>query len=296
MKFLLQKHVVAVTQTPVRLSDYSYVHFDKLPSRKALKKAIKKGAISVNGAVAKTATLIQPNDIIEHFELPDDIQPIYELDLEVIYEDDYLAVIRKPGGLLSNGFPFKTAERALAHNLQASTQKDSLRYPKIVHRLDRATTGLLLCSKTAQTHIHLARQFQNKTIQKRYQAVVIGATPKQWLFTQAIDNQKAITELATVVTSPSKRFEQLSLVNLYPLTGRTHQLRKHCAEAGFAILGDALYGTEEKLLRQKGLFLAAVQIQFEHPSTGESMNIEISAPNKFELYRLREARRGEGND
>jgi len=177
------------------------------------------------------------------------------------------------------------------HNLKISTAVDAFELPRPVHRLDYATSGLLLIAKTTSANIALSRQFENKTIQKRYQAIVIGKLAAQkGEIEEAIEGKSAITKYQVKQTSPSLKTGHLSLIDLYPLTGRTHQLRIHMANLGHPILGDQLYHGDKPLLQGKGLFLCAVELNFEHPFNKGRMNFRIDAPNKF-TYRLEQEKR-----
>ncbi|MEL7121358.1 MAG: pseudouridine synthase, partial [Bacteroidota bacterium] len=172
---VLDTHIVGLLTHPVRLSDYAIGIFDAhLPSRKSVKKAILKGALIVNGEVGMTATWITTGDQIELIAIDEPTAQVFELDLEVIYEDDYLALINKPGGIPIHGHQLRTLTNALPYNIKYSTQKDALASMRPVHRLDAATCGLLLVAKTKRTQIDLSRQFQEKKVSKVYTALVCG--------------------------------------------------------------------------------------------------------------------------
>ncbi len=288
---ILQTHIVPEGIKEVRLSNYAIGIFPQLPSRKGLNKAIKKGRIYINGKKASTGTWVAAGQKIELIALDQKPPKIYQLDLPVIYEDEQLAVIHKPAGIIVSGNQFHTIQNALLHNLTPSKAIDAFQLPRPVHRLDHATSGLLLIAKTTSATIHLSQQFATKTIQKRYQAVVIGQVlPTEGMIDKKIEEKEAITKYEVEQTALSLKTGHLSLVNLYPLTGRTHQLRIHLAHLGHPILGDKLYHQDSPLLKGKGLFLAAVELTFEHPTSREMMNFKIAAPPKFN-YRLEQEER-----
>jgi len=106
-----------------------------------------------------------------------------------------------------------------------------------------------------------------------------------------IDGKDAITYFEKIKVVPSLKNKWLSLIDLFPQTGRTHQLRIHLSSLGFPILGDALYGKEGMILKHKGLFLCAVELIFSHPKTNEKMKVEINVPQKYETLLRREERR-----
>ena len=286
----LQKHIARL-ETTSRLSDYAVGIFDAIPTRKGIKKAIKKGAIYVNDEVGKTGTWVQKGDEVVLYDLDESPHKVYEFDLPIVYEDDAIALINKPGGIAISGNFYKTVQNALPYNLTKSTATDALSIPRPVHRIDAATCGLLLIAKTKSAHLHLSKQFEQKTIQKQYQAIVIGKLPKQGRIETPIDNKPSTTIYEQVEVIPSLKNTFLTLVNLYPVTGRTHQLRKHLTGLNHPILGDKLYGKEGLILWKKGLFLCAISLSFQHPTTSKAMHIRIEPPNKFRAILEREAKR-----
>lgn len=286
-----QTHTVPKNINAIRLSDYAIGIFPQIPSRKGVKKAIKAGAIYLDGKPGHTGDWVSTGQKIELIELDKKPSKIYAFDLPVIYEDEQLAVIHKPAGIVVSGNQFHTIQNALLHNIKVSKAVDAFKLPRPVHRLDHATAGLLLIAKTTSANIALSEQFEKKTIRKRYQAVVMGKLAiTKGEIEEAIEGKPAITKYEVKQTSPSLKIGHLSLLDLYPLTGRTHQLRIHLANLGHPILGDKLYHGDQPLLQGKGLFLCAIELSFEHPLTKEDMNFRIDAPNKF-AYRLEQEKR-----
>ncbi|MFK7983217.1 MAG: pseudouridine synthase [Saprospiraceae bacterium] len=288
---ILHSHLVLANIKDVRLSDYVIGIFPQIPSRKGVKKAIKNGQVYIDGIQANTGNWVRTGQKIELVALDRKPPKIYQLDLPVIYEDDQLAVIQKPAGIIVSGNQFHTIQNALLHNLTPSKAIDAFQLPRPVHRLDHATSGLLLIAKTTTANIHLSEQFKNKTIQKKYQAVAIGQLSKSTgLITEQIEGKEAITKYEVIQMVRSLKTGHLSLLNLYPQTGRTHQLRIHLADLGHPILGDKLYHGATPLLKGKGLFLSAVELTFEHPIGSEMRNFKIETPAKFR-YRLEQEER-----
>lgn len=278
-----QKHIVPKGIEAVRLSDYAPAVFSAfIPSRKGIKKAIDRGAFRVDGQLGKTGTWIKEGQCIELLEIEQKARKVFKLLLEIIYEDQDLALLYKPAGFMVNGNSFQTIENALAFNLRPSTALDRLAQPRVVHRLDAATTGLLLVAKTRTAQIDLGQQFEQHSIQKIYRAVVVGHLAEQGLIDSPVDKKGAITKFKTIKKVNSIHRGNLTLVELYPQTGRRHQLRKHLAGLDCPILGDLLYGKEGEVLKGKGLFLCAVGLIFKHPKTLELLTFRVSEPNKFE--------------
>ncbi|MCK4564938.1 MAG: RluA family pseudouridine synthase, partial [Verrucomicrobia bacterium] len=277
----------------VRLSDYARTAFPSIPSRKAAAKAIKRGELRIDGAPAQSGDWVKSGQMLEWLESQRAIPKIYRLPLEVVFEDDHLAVVNKPPGIEVSGNKFKTVENALAGNLTPSTQPDALRWPRPVHRLDYATSGLLLVAKTAAAQVFLGNQFEEREIHKRYRAVAMGKLETPGQVDEPIGGMPAQSEYAPVETVPSLRRGHLTLVDLFPLSGRTHQLRIHMAAIGHPIVGDQKYGQAKNVLKGKGLFLAAVELRFPHPATHREQVVSIETPPKFKSLLNREKARWE---
>jgi 23S rRNA pseudouridine1911/1915/1917 synthase len=277
----IESHIVPVLEGKVRLSDYAGGLFKTIPSRKGMKKAIDRGLVRLNGKAANTGDFISEGDVIELLENPDKNRPIIELKLEVLFEDEYLAVINKPAGIEVSGNKKWTLENALSFNLEPSSESDALKFPKPVHRLDYPTSGALLIGKSATVVIALNKLFEERKVQKVYHAVTIGKMEKFGTIETPIDGRPSKSTFTVLQTLDSERFTHLNLVKLKPHTGRRHQLRKHLSEIGNPILGDRDYGTEGLILSGKGLYLHASSLLFSHPITQEELFIEAALPKKF---------------
>ena len=285
------RHIVPGGTPRVRFREYACSVFTLLPSRKAVVKAIKRGGFTIDGAAASTGSWVSPGQVIEFLDPDTPAAPTYSLRLRVLFEDEHVAVVEKPAGVVVNGNRFRTLEHALPYNLSASRERDALSAPRPVHRLDGPTGGLLLAAKTARAMVALGRQFEERAVDKRYRAVVMGQLEGEGLIDAPVDGRQAVTAYRAVRGAPSLRSGRLTLLDLWPGTGRTHQLRRHLAGAGFPILGDAAYGPPGRVLRGKGLFLAAVELSFEHPLSGERLGFTMDDPPKFASLLEREERR-----
>lgn len=267
--------------TPMRLQEYGVGIFNAALTKSALKKALKKNFITVNAISATSATFIHGGEVIR-LSIPEEAGPKKKLvfPLTVVFEDDHLAVIHKPAGILVSGNHFKTIANALTQNIQGSTLPDATT-PQPVHRLDYATTGLLLVGKTNSSIRALNRLFEDKAIKKTYYAVTIGEMNQKGKITSAIDGKKSRSKYIVIKSVTSKRFGKLNLVELKPQTGRRHQLRKQLSSIGNPILGDTAYGIENLLLKGKGLYLHAYSLKFIHPYTNKKINFTDDFPERF---------------
>ena len=223
--------------------------------------------------------MLQGLDVDPHTDAADAVYP----EPAIIYEDEAMAVLSKPAGMLS--VPGKTDDDSVA----AWAQR---RWPgaMLVHRLDMLTSGILLAAKTMEAYQQLQQQFTDRTVKKKYLAIVEGSPAKEHGIIdlplasdpmnrplQVVDlenGKRAITEYRVLQTG------QHSLLALWPHTGRTHQLRMHCAHPeglGCPIVGDELYGR-----KADRLYLQAQAISFVHPTTGKRMHFELPYP--FEQF------------
>lgn len=274
-------HVVPTQTPPQRLQEYGVGLFGSIPTKSAFKKALKKKCIQVNGVIATTATIITGGETVLYTpsEIPDHDKKL-NIKLKVLFEDDYLAAIIKPGGILVSGNSFRTIANALPQNLIKSEQADAV-IPQPVHRLDYATTGILLVGKTSESIRRLNKLFEDKEIVKTYYAVSIGPMESRGTIKVPIDHKEAITNYVKVATLDSPRFKFLNLVKLKPETGRRHQLRIHLAGVGNPILGDKDYTPEPLILKKKGMYLHASTLEFIHPFTYQRHTITAPLPERF---------------
>ncbi len=291
MKNLSKMHIVPQDIKGFRLDRYAYKIFDSLPSNKSAYKAVKRGEILIDGKSCQPNSTIESGQCIEYRKTEKKRPKPFQLPLNIIFEDDHLSVLEKVPGFAVNGNRYRTIENALLYNLKESSQSDALSCPKPVHRLDSATGGLLITAKTSSAEVDLNRQFQKSDVKKRYRAIVIGNLQGKDIIKEPVDGRSSETVYEAVKTVPSLRNGHLTLIDLWPITGRTHQLRQHLSHIGFPILGDKIYGDEGNILRGKGLFLWAVEISFKHPVDKSPEKYIITEPEKFNTILCREERR-----
>ena len=280
---ILESHIAKKQKEQIRIQEYAVGIFNTVPTKSGIKKAIKKKLILVNGLPTSTARIIIGGEKITLLNPKN--KPLRKsliLRLAITFEDDYLAIIEKPPGILVNGNKFKTIDNALQQNLKKSSQIDAVR-PRPIHRLDYPTSGLLLIGKTSSTIRALNQLFEHKKIKKKYYAITIGKMNLKGAIKTYINKKTAITNYKTIQSVKSNRFEFLNLVELSPRTGRRHQLRIHLSSIGNPILGDQEYGIKSLILKGKGLYLHASQLDFKHPITKDKLSITSNLPKKFKM-------------
>lgn len=245
-------------------------------SRKQAAKAIWRGEVRVNETVIKQAGFKVSGQERISFTKANSIQPPpqLKLPLEVIFEDQFMAIINKPPGIeVPAGRP-RNIEAALAHNLSPSTAPDALGQMRAVHRLDAPTGGLLVIAKTQTALQHLSEQFALREIEKNYFAVLHGRFIEPITVTTPLDEKPAWSRFIPLIQN-----RDYTLVKVKIKTGRTHQIRRHAAEIGTPIRGDRKYAPLTPT--GKGLFLFAGELGLMHPIFAHPLTFQLPLPSKF---------------
>lgn len=266
-------------------------------TRSYVKRLIDEGFVTVNGQEVKPSHNLKAGDRIKVL-VPEptatELLP-QAMPLSIVYEDADLLVIDKPAGLAVHpgpGHPDSTLVNAvLAHCPDLAGIRGTVR-PGIVHRLDKDTSGLIMVAKNDLSQLGLAKQIKDRTITKNYLAVVKGTFKKdEGMIDAPIGrdpcNRKRMAVVATGREARTayrvlRRMKDHSLIEARLITGRTHQIRVHCASVGHPILGDALYGGRSPLLGRQ--FLHAAELRFLQPRTGAP--IACTSPLPPELQRV----------
>ncbi|HEP2271893.1 TPA: RluA family pseudouridine synthase [Streptococcus pyogenes] len=257
---------------------------------------IKQGLVLVNGQQKKAKYTVQAGDVI-CFELPKEEVLEYQaqnIPLDIIYEDDALAIINKPQGMVvhpSAGHPSGTMVNALMYHIKDLSSINGVVRPGIVHRIDKDTSGLLMVAKTDAAHQALAEELKAKKSLRKYLAIAHGNLPNDRGMIEAPIGRSEKDRKKQAVTAKGKeavtrftvleRFGDYSLVELQLETGRTHQIRVHMAYIGHPVAGDPLYGPR-KTLSGHGQFLHAKTLGLTHPMTGKEMIFTVEAPEIFQ--------------
>lgn len=274
-------HIVPTIQEEIRIYNYLKGIFVELPSAKSVKKALAKGLVYVDGKPVGSGLWIKEGMKIDLFQEKETALKPFNMEVQVVYEDAFFAVVNKPPGLTTSGNRFDTLENAVQGKLQPSELPDKYVNPRAVHRLDKATSGLVIIAKCRSARVAFGQMLEQREITKKYHALVMGEVVGSGSIDLPIDELSAFSTFKALKSIPSLRSGNLTLVELSPITGRTHQLRIHMAYSGTPILGDTLYGEKGHVLKKKGLFLAAVSLSFIHPFSHIQMDVKIDTPRKF---------------
>jgi 23S rRNA pseudouridine1911/1915/1917 synthase len=278
---IIETHTVPIIDGPTRLSDYCTGIFSSTSTRKGIKKAILNKLVLINDEIGYTADFVSGGETLKLLLAEKQNHLDSALMLNVLYEDNYLAIIAKPSGVLVSGNKKWTITNALSTNLSNSPEADALVSPLPVHRLDYPTSGALLIAKTRQSLVLLSEMFQNRQIDKCYHAITIGPMSAYGQIDSDIDTKPSMTRYEKIDSLVSTKYSFLNLVALYPYTGRKHQLRIHLSSIGTPILGDKLYAKEGLISKGNGLYLHAYSIGFVHPITHTTLVIRSPLPKKF---------------
>ena len=264
-------------------------------SRNFILKNIKLGNILVNGNIVKGGYSLKENDKIVIKDLTVDTSINKEdIPLDILYEDNDIIVVNKKSGMVvhpGNGNYSHTLVNALmAHTDDLSDEGGSERCG-IVHRIDKDTSGILLVAKTNKAHRILSDGFKNKTIKRKYIALVYGVINNNYgkivapIGRSKTDRKKmAVTDenskAATTNFKVLERYKNSTLVELILETGRTHQIRVHMDYIGHPVVNDPMYG-RRKVINDYGQMLHAEYLGFNHPITGKFMEFSVPPEKEF---------------
>lgn len=278
----MQKQVIKVEEQIIeRVDKFLKGRFVEY-SREYIKVLCNKGLVKINGEPVSSSDKVRFGDTIEiFFPQRKDIYLNEQKDFETIFEDENLIVINKPAGLLVHpGKKFDTRKTLLdiltERYKKLSVLSWGLERPFLVHRLDKDTSGIMLVAKNPQTQYLLSKQFENRIIKKVYRAIVDGKvktdTGEIVAPIQKIKNYVKINDFGAQAKTKFKvisKTQKFSYLELYPETGRTHQIRVHTSFIGHPIVGDTDYGGRETVGTKKvcRMMLHSYKIKFKYPDT-----------------------------
>lgn len=261
-------------------------------SRSYVQRLIESGDVLVNGATQRPSYKVSGGDLVEVRvpppDVPEDLRPD-EILIPIVYEDDDLMVFDKPADLVVH--PAPGHEHGTLVNAFKWLRPDSVTpgtpRPGLVHRLDKDTSGLIVVAKTEESRLHLLRVWQNREVIKQYTALIVGSLPEESAFVDAPigrdpNNRKRMAVVASGRPARSRlrverRYAGYSLLDVNIETGRTHQIRVHCAFVGHPVAGDTLYGGAVRDLSLERQFLHARYLKFDLQN-GEPIELESPLP------------------
>ena len=280
-------------------------------SRAGAQRLIGEGRVLLSGAAARPSARLRGGETLTvEFPPPVPLKILpQEIPLKVLHEDPYLLVVEKPSGMVVHpapGHAAGTLVNALLSRSDILSGIGGVSRPGIVHRLDRDTSGILVVAKTDAAHHGLSAQLSAHAMDRRYHGIVFGAPPQaEGTVRTRIGRHPVHRKKMTVLPAGGRiavtRYRRLeafgpcSLLEFRLETGRTHQVRVHCAHLGCPIVGDDVYGRSRKVLVGKGnaaitvtvsrFFLHAFHLAFRHPVTGEALSFTVPDPPEFAVFR-----------
>lgn len=285
---------VIVDEENVRIDKYLASKTDY--SRETITKMLAEEYILVNGKSIKASYKVKVGDVIlikDGFVKEMSLEAT-KMDIDIVYEDEYLMVINKDSGVVVHpgaGNSNDTLVNGLLYYNKTLSKGEEFR-PGIVHRLDKDTSGLMIVAKDDKAHELLADDFKNKRIHREYIALLDGVFPQKKAIIDAPigrskqnfdkmevckDGKKAITNLEVI-----KKYKDYTLVKLVLETGRTHQIRVHLAYIGYPVHNDPVYSN--KVCTDFGQFLHSAYLKFKHPITGEVLEFNSKLPEEFQTF------------
>ena len=267
-------------------------------SRSRIQALIKEGAVTVNGRAAKASQEVEGGDLSAGTIPPDkpaEAQP-QDLPVEVLYEDEHLAVLNKASGMVvhpAHGNEDGTLVNALLHRYGAMSSIGGVARPGIVHRLDKETSGCLVVARNDAAHHSLTEQFAERTTEKIYLAVVQGIpSPRGGTVSTHIARDPNNRLRMAVVNPPAGKnavtdYEVVHITGADALvkctlhTGRTHQIRVHMKHLGHPLLGDETYARVSRQTPSGRLMLHAWKLGFTHPASGKRLAFQAPVPPEF---------------
>lgn len=264
-------------------------------SRTKISKIIKEDGVFVNGSSVLASYKVKEGDVVSFLEPEDEVIDVVpeKMDLDIVYEDEYLAIINKKSGIVVHpavGNYSHTLVNGLMYHFNNISNKESIR-PGIVHRLDKDTSGLMVVAKNDKVHELLSNMIRDKKVERKYLALVWGVVRhekgtieapigrdfnnRQKYTVTDLNGKDSITHFNVI-----KREKEVTLLECKLDTGRTHQIRVHMEYIGHPIVNDPVYG-RRKIIDDFGQMLHSKSIKFVHPVTGDLLFFEVDPPLEF---------------
>jgi 23S rRNA pseudouridine1911/1915/1917 synthase len=320
---LEQSFQVAPERAGERLDQFLVSQMEGV-SRSRVQQLIEQAKVLVNGATAKPSLKLRGDERVQvtgEVDLPPLRAMAEDIPLDVVYEDDDVAVINKPAGMQVHAGAGATEDarnrgtlvNALLHRFNALSEVGGELRPGIVHRLDKETSGLIVVAKNDAAHHKLARQFSGRQVKKTYIALVQGwpkldggtidapisrdMSRRTRMTTRGVDGRSAVSHYK-VLEKFQSAYGKFALVEVKIETGRTHQIRVHMASMGHPVVGDTLYGAAGELnpgnpgrtvgaaralprLSLDRNFLHAARVEFAHPASDKALSFQAPLPGEL---------------
>lgn len=283
---------IKVEESDIRIDIYLSSNTEY--SRSKIKSLINDGLVLVNNKIVQPSYKVKTGDIINinYVENKEILLEKEKMDLDIIYEDEYLAIINKPSGLVVHpavGNPNHTLVNGLLYHFNLDS--NSIR-PGIVHRLDKDTSGLMIVAKDDSMLEKLSEMIKNKKVERCYIALVWGVLKhdrgkidapigrdfddRQKYTVTDINGKESVTNFSVI-----ERFKNSTLIKLKLETGRTHQIRVHMNYIGHPIVNDPVYGKRKIIDSSFGQMLHSESIKFIHPVTKKELSFKVEPPKEF---------------
>lgn len=274
-------------------------------SRSYVQKLIDEDLLTVNDKKVKASYKLKKDDIVvfQLKELENIEATAEDIDIDIVYQDDFLAVVNKKKGMVVHpaiGNTHNTLVNALLFHIKDLSGINGQIRPGIVHRIDKDTSGLLVIAKNDEAHRKLSEQLKDHSMKREYYALVdgiikndsgtidkaLGRDPKDRLKMAVVnDGKRAVTHYKVL-----KRYKNTTLIACRLETGRTHQIRVHMASIGYPVSEDPLYSFKKNKINAKGQFLHARQLGFNHPKTGKYIEFNSFVPDDFKAELIKKYR------
>lgn len=287
--------IVDESESGVRIDNYLSGLFNEL-SRTKIQVFIKSNLVLINNKNCKPSQILHSDDEVT-CEFDNTVESIIEpenIPLDIVYEDEYIAVINKSSGMLTH--PTSHEKNGTLVNALLYKYKDNLSdingsYRRgIVHRLDRNTSGLLIIAKTNAAHSEIARMIKERTVEKHYRTIVKGRLKEDILINEPIgrsrinpakmcvtpDGKPSLTEVSII-----ELFDDASYLDVNLKTGRTHQIRVHLSYINHPVYNDTLYGFGKMKIKTEEQVLQSYKLKFVHPFNNKMIDLEIEPDEKI---------------
>ena len=291
----MNKFIIDDTESNIRIDSYLANLLEGF-SRTKIQSLIKSNNVLINDKPCKPSQIIKQDDIVTcDTTILEDITPIaQDLDIEIVYNDENIAIVNKPSGMLTHPTSTQktdTLVNALLHKFNGQLSDINGKFRAgIVHRLDKNTSGLLIIAKNNIAHTKIAQMIKDREIEKRYRAIVKGVIEQNIIVNEPIGRSKTNPTKMDVTPDgkPSltevyllKQFKDATYLDINLKTGRTHQIRVHLSHIGHPIFNDTLYGFGKQKIKTDEQVLQSYKLKFTNPFSDEIIDIEIEPDEKI---------------